>query len=104
MSVLCQASVDLVVDGQGQLGLSKNPVLEALVGVRADGIISGHAKFVNASSGRRGSTRSVAVNIAGKPTTNEAVARRDGNWLHCKEDAAQRKEGKLSALMISIRS
>jgi hypothetical protein len=40
MGVLCQASVDLVVDGRGQLGLSQNPVLEALVGVRADRIRS----------------------------------------------------------------
>jgi hypothetical protein len=40
MGVLCQASVDLVVDGHGQIELSKNPVLEALVGVRADRIRS----------------------------------------------------------------
>jgi hypothetical protein len=38
MGVLCQASVDLVVDGRGQIGLSKNSVLEAMVGVRADRI------------------------------------------------------------------
>ena len=40
MGVLCQASVDLVVDGHGKIELSKNPVLEALVGVRADRIRS----------------------------------------------------------------
>ncbi len=40
MRVLCPASVALVVDRHGQLGLAKNPVLEALVGVRADRIRS----------------------------------------------------------------
>jgi hypothetical protein len=40
MGGLCQASVDLVVDGHGQIEFSKNPVLEALVGVRADRIRS----------------------------------------------------------------
>jgi hypothetical protein len=36
MRVLCKASVDLVVDGDGRLGLSKNTALDVLVGVRAD--------------------------------------------------------------------
>src|SRR5260370_31432923 len=56
-------------------------------------IASGHARFVVASSGRLGSTRSVAVNVAGKPTTNEVVARQDGNWLQGR-NSVQRKEGK----------